>query len=551
MASTADSNGRSSSSSKADMYGSYGPFGPVFQIIPGVQNYDWGILGKNNSLVGVYAEATEQLKAKIEPEKPYAELWMGSHPTLPSTIVPPPGCPQPPSSADKSNTFISLSSYLNRHEALLGKQVVAQYGTGLTRGGGQTTSDGKKKDQGALPFLFKILSAGKALSIQAHPDKALAEKLHKENPKSYKDDNHKPEMAIALTDFKGFCGFRPLSEIVHFLDVVPEFKGLVRPSDAFIAEVSYASKESSGTTEEETKDYLRRIFSPLMKAAMTDVKRATMGISQRYAAELSKEDNDEREIEISEDLARLVCTLNEQFPGDVGVFCTFMLNVVVLQPGQAMFLKANEPHAYISGNIVECMAASDNVVRAGLTPKERDVDVLIDMLTYNSGPSDTQLMHPKPFLPDSESKNVDEYKGFTKDSELALDVASPSGAKRQDEASHLPSLLYDPPIDEFSVVMTRLRGGQSELQRAIDGPSILMLTSGKGRLISHPTPQENLDESVSEEVKDIIKSREFAMDKAGKVFFVGAGVKVEIVADDDSEGQNENLSVARAFVEVQ
>lgn len=472
---------------------------------------------------------------------------MGTHPTLPSTIVPPPGCPQPPSN---SNTFISLSSYLNRHNALLGEKVVGRYGTGYTRGGGQKTSDGKPKDQGALPFLFKILSAGKALSIQAHPDKSLAEKLHKEKPKSYKDDNHKPEMAIALTDFRGFCGFRPLAEIVHFLDVVPEFKELVRPSDAFIAEVTYASKPASGTTEEETKDYLRKIFSPLMKAAMTDVKKKTMGIAQRYTTELAKESS-ERELEVAEDLARLVCTLNEQFPGDVGVFCTFILNVVSLQPGQAMFLKANEPHAYISGNIVECMAASDNVVRAGLTPKERDVDVLVDMLTYNSGSADKQLMHPKPFLPDEKSKDVQQYDGFSGDQELALDVASPSGAKRGDEAAHLPSLFYDPPIDEFSVVMTRLRAGQSELQRAIDGPSILILTSGKAKIISHP-PQEVLDDvaAKSKEAQEASKSRELLMDKAGKVYFVGAGVKVEIVAEDDL-GREQNLSIARAFVEVE
>lgn len=472
---------------------------------------------------------------------------MGTHPTLPSTIIPPPGCPQPPSSSDNPNTFISLSSYLNRHTALLGDKVVNKYGTGYTRGGGQQTADGKPKDQGALPFLFKILSAGKALSIQAHPDKALAEKLHKEKPKSYKDDNHKPEMAIALTDFKGFCGFRPLSEIVEFLDVVPEFKELVKPSDAFIAEVTYVSKPSSGTTEEETKDWLRRIFSPLMKAPMTDVKKRTMGIAQRYATELAKSE-DERQLEVEEDLAKLVCTLNEQFPGDVGVFCTFMLNVVTLQPGQAMFLKANEPHAYISGNIVECMAASDNVVRAGLTPKERDVDVLVNMLTYNSGSADKQLMHPKPFPADEKSKNFAEYDGFTADMELALDVASPSGAEREDKAAHLPSLIYDPPIDEFSVVMTRLRPGQSELQRAIDGPSILILTTGKGKIISFPPSSDGSD--AAEEAAEASKGRELAMDKPGKVFFVGAGVKVEIVAADDMT-EGENLSIARAFVEVQ
>lgn len=451
---------------------------------------------------------------------------MGTHPTLPSTIVPP---PKSPKASSNVGGFISLSSYLNRHSTLLGDKVVGKYGTGLTRNGGTS-----EKDQGALPFLFKILSAGKALSIQAHPDKDLAKKLHREKPGSYKDDNHKPEMAVALTDFKGFCGFRPLSEIVNFLNVVPEFQRLVGPSDAFLNEIDYASKPVSGTSEEDIKGYLRKIFSPLMNAPVTEVKRQTMGIAQRYASRLA--DGKAQELEVPENLARLVCTLNEQFPGDVGVFCAFVLNVVTMQTGQAMFLKANEPHAYISGNIVECMAASDNVVRAGLTPKERDVDVLVNMLTYTSGGPDKQLMKPKPFMPLQESPNFASYDGFSSSDELSIDAAAPSGAERGDRESTLPSLLYDPPIEEFSVAVTRLRAGEREVQRPIDGPSILIVTSGKGKLIVPSTSGGNVT---------------LQMDKPGKVFFVGAGTKVELEADAEQQSDHKNLSVFRAFVEVE
>lgn len=77
--------------------------------------------------------------------------------------------------------------------------------------------------------------------------------------------------------------------------------------------------------------------------------------------------------------------LNAQFPNDVGVFAPYLLNVLTLSPGQAIFLAANEPHAYLSGDCVEVMACSDNVVRAGLTPKWKDVDTLCSMLTFNSG----------------------------------------------------------------------------------------------------------------------------------------------------------------------
>ena len=86
-------------------------------------------------------------------------------------------------------------------------------------------------------------------------------------------------------------------------------------------------------------------------------------------------------------LEELLLRLNSQFPGDVGCFCVFFLNYLTLEPGQAIFLAANMPHAYLSGDCVECMATSDNVVRAGLTPKYRDVNLLINMLTYESGPA--------------------------------------------------------------------------------------------------------------------------------------------------------------------
>lgn len=83
------------------------------------------------------------------------------------------------------------------------------------------------KFNGQLPFLFKVLSIAKALSIQAHPDKTLAERLHAERPQVYKDDNHKPEMAIALTEFEGLCGFRPLEEIAAALKDFPELAVVV------------------------------------------------------------------------------------------------------------------------------------------------------------------------------------------------------------------------------------------------------------------------------------------------------------------------------------
>jgi mannose-6-phosphate isomerase len=134
------------------------------------------------------------------------------------------------------------------------------------------------------------------------------------------------------------------------------------------------------------------------------------------------------------------------------------------------------------------MATSDNVVRAGLTPKLRDVDTLVEMLTYEAGPASQQLLRPIPFS-DSEEKT---------------------------------DLLYDPPIDEFSVVRVSLEKEGKTKHRAVEGPSICIITKGEGEV------------SWGEAKEEI---------KKGDVVFVGAGEGVEWIAQD-------GLEVFRAFVEV-
>ncbi|BHF79545.1 hypothetical protein SprV_0702266600 [Sparganum proliferum] len=126
-----------------------------------------------------------------EPSKPYAELWMGTHPSGPSKF------------ADQSSE--NLADYINKDTSVLGTESVKLFGK-------------------TLPFLFKVLSVNKALSIQAHPNKKLAEKLHADHPDVYKDDNHKPELAIALSDFEALLCFRPLEEILVFCRVYYFFR---------------------------------------------------------------------------------------------------------------------------------------------------------------------------------------------------------------------------------------------------------------------------------------------------------------------------------------
>jgi mannose-6-phosphate isomerase len=407
---------------------------------------------------------------------------MGTHPTLPShTILP------GSSSSDK----VTLTSYLGKNPALIGKQVREKFAS----------------SEGELPFLFKILSIGKALSIQAHPDKELAKRLHAEKPKMYKDDNHKPEMAIALTDFRGFCGFRPVQEIVGYLQSVKEFGDVIQLDE----NIQSSIKALDSNNDEETKtSVLRGIFDSLMKADPSAVEKTVDALADRYRQSLDKGEK----VEVDAAIAELVCTLNEQFPGDVGVLCSFVLNVVSLTPGQAIFLKANEPHAYLDGEIVECMAASDNVVRAGLTPKARDVQVLVDMLTYDDTPSDAKRMKPTAFTPDPDSASAKKY------------------ANGSD--TNVPSFEYNPPIDEFSVVRTCLEQGEAETHRAIDGPSLLIVTQGQGALTGHGSSAERQD-------------RRLDIQKAGQVFFIGAGSKVTL---ENRSGDGQALITYRAFVEA-
>ena len=127
-----------------------------------------------------------------------------------------------------------------------------------------------------LPFLFKVLSIGKALSIQAHPNKKLAEQLHARDSKNYPDDNHKPEMTIAITPFDGLCGFRPLAEISHFFSAVQALKKLVGEKEVREFQSVVKGQETSNEKEDEekNKNALQKAFGALMNSKKEDVEEA-------------------------------------------------------------------------------------------------------------------------------------------------------------------------------------------------------------------------------------------------------------------------------------
>ncbi|KAH8162202.1 hypothetical protein CIB48_g6058 [Xylaria polymorpha] len=442
---------------------------PLYRLQCGVNSYDWGKIGLD-SAAAKFAAATPTDSLTIESERPYAELWMGTHPSNPSKDL------------ESGRTLLDL---VESNSMLLGPSVKARYGP-------------------KLPFLFKVLSINKALSIQAHPNKKLAAQLHAQDPKNYPDDNHKPEMAIAVTDFEGLCGFRPLGEIAHFLASVPSLRQLVGEdtSKAFIATVRGQETNDSPDAFAHNKRALRSAFAALMESSPEDVASAAKSLVSEAESQGADFANGGTESTSGETMSGLVSRLNKQFPDDIGLFVLFFLNYVTLSPGEALFLKADDIHAYVSGDIIECMAASDNVVRAGFTPKFKDVQNLVDMLTYDYAPIEKQKMSP---------------------TEYPYAVLNRTAYSSGSEA-----ILYDPPIDEFSVIRSVLKGNGSKVTfDPIDGPSVIICTGGKGKI------------SVGSKTEEI---------KEGYVFFVGA--TAELVMESEGEKDDE-LITFKAFCEVE
>lgn len=238
---------------------------------------------------------------------------MGTHPSLPSKDV------------ETQRTLLDL---VQDNQALLSSDVAQKY-------------DNK------LPFLFKVLSIRKALSIQAHPNKKLAEQLHAKDSKNYPDDNHKPEMTIAITPFTGLCGFRPLAEISHFLSTIPTLRSLVGEDNAKDFE-----EVIKGSDEAANKKTLQKSFTALMETSPQKLESAAKELVETAKKEGENFAGGGVEATSGKELSDLMQTLNDQFRGDIGLFVCFFLNYVKLEIGEAMFLKADDIHAYLSGGLL-------------------------------------------------------------------------------------------------------------------------------------------------------------------------------------------------------
>ncbi|MEV7775143.1 mannose-6-phosphate isomerase, class I [Kitasatospora sp. NPDC086791] len=359
------------------------------RLVNTVRPYAWGSL-----------TALPELLGRQPTGEPQAELWMGAH-------------PGDPSRADRGAGPRRLDELIAADpEGELGAAGVARFGP-------------------TLPFLFKVLAAGTPLSIQAHPtlDQARAG-FAAENAlgipldapeRSYRDANHKPEMVCALGEFEGLCGFRRPAEAAGLL------AGLGVPGLEPLIELLGVEDEAEA---------LRGTLAAIL--TMDDGTAAkTVRETAEALAEFGTGDPDRPHARYAP-YARIA----KDFPDDRGVIAGMLLNHFRLRAGEALYLGAGVPHAYLSGVCVELQANSDNVLRAGLTPKHIDVPELLKVVVFESGAPGVLAPVPVEGTPGEE--------------------------------------LYPVPIDEFRLSRFTLAG----VERAIDGrtPQILLCTGGGVRL---------------------------------------------------------------------
>ncbi|MFJ5123350.1 mannose-6-phosphate isomerase, class I [Kitasatospora sp. NPDC088548] len=356
------------------------------RLVNTVRPYAWGSVTAIPALLG--REPTGE---------PQAELWMGAHPGAPSR-------------ADRGDGPRRLDELIAADpEGELGAATVARFGP-------------------TLPFLFKVLAAGIPLSIQAHPtlDQARAGfaaenalGLPPDAPeRNYRDANHKPELICALDEFDGLCGFRPPAGAAALL------AGLKVPAlDPLIALLR------TGTESEA----LRRTLAAVLTMADADAAAAVRDTAEAV---------DKAAADDPAGPYAPYTRITRDFPGDRGLIAGLLLNHIRLRAGQALYLGAGVPHAYLHGICVELMANSDNVLRAGLTPKHIDVPELLKVVGFTAGAP--EVLRPEP-------------------------VAGTPGEE-----------LYPVPIDEFRLSRFVLDGRD----RLVDGrtPQILLCTAGTARL---------------------------------------------------------------------
>jgi mannose-6-phosphate isomerase len=352
-----------------------------------VREYAWGSRTAIPGLLGVAPTGA-----------PQAELWMGAHPGNPSQVC-----------DDRRETLLARIEAAPAEE--LGPDVVTRFGP-------------------RLPFLLKVIAAAAPLSLQAHPNAAqAAEGFAQENARdvpltaadrNYRDPHHKPELLCALTPFDALCGFRPALDTIRLLDGVLRVGTAAGEGTPAGRAVPALRPYVDALRARPNQHGLREVVTGLL--TLPAHKRNPLVAAVAVAAELAAAAGGEFAAEL-----RTAVKLAAAYPGDVGVVIALLLNLLRLEPGQAIFLPAGRMHAYLCGTGVELMANSDNVLRGGLTPKHVDVAELLRILDLSDSPPPTPL--PRRVGPAEEVYDTPapEFRlsRLTVDAPVALDPAGP------------------------------------------------------------------------------------------------------------------------------
>ncbi len=311
----------------------------IFKLKGVIQHYAWG----GHSFI------PELLNNNATTDEPSAEYWMGAHPSAPSNIL-------------IGSDWVNLNQFIKEDPA-------------------NTITPAVMSRFGELPYLFKVLDVKDMLSIQVHPTKASAEIGFEEENKAgipinaphrnYKDQNHKPEVMVALSEFWLLHGFKSKMALETVLFDTPELNILLPlfRQDGIKALYQFVM-------EMEQED-VNNMLEPLVKRAIRLKKEGSIDKTNPgwWAAKLYEENG------LTENLDR-------------GIFSIYFFNIVNVKKGDAVFQKAGVPHAYLEGQNIELMANSDNVLRGGLTPKHVDVTELMKHTLFESVVPDIMKGNP-------------------------------------------------------------------------------------------------------------------------------------------------------------
>lgn len=302
------------------------------ELLEGViRHYEWGSPSSIPALLGL-----------PEDGRPWAELWLGAHPSGPALLGP---------SHRPLDVVVAADPV-----GALGAAAAERFGT--------------------LPFLLKVLAAAAPLSLQAHPTTEQAEAGYARQDaegipldapdRSFRDRLHKPELICALTEFEALCGFRDPHTTLDVLATID--------TDALdpVRDLIAAEPDARGLAA--ALGYLLGLEPTKAQALVEPVVDAcARGGPADWTAE-----------------RRVAAELGDRYPGDAGVVTALLLNRVTLQAGEALFLRAGNLHMYLHGTGVEVMANSDNVLRGGLTSKHVDGPTLLEVVDTEPIAADVQ-----------------------------------------------------------------------------------------------------------------------------------------------------------------